>query len=472
MDILIEVGRTPTPPKPPVSASSRTSSERPDAPYSRDRADAPDRRGPSEDHAAHGRETQGREAPGREAQRRDERDGRSRTDAPRHADQKRDAQEVAAGPSGKGADIGDADKTQDSFSSHLAARKDEANIPLAEAPPKIIDLAKPPAAPTDAIADKIVTKPAAAEMATAQPVYPAVETAKAALVANVAEAKPVEAVPVNIKATPPKTAPANIKTAATIPRITAATVAEKGAQPARISLTQDLQGFALPDNAAAPDVETELKPQIRERIDLRPAGAAAVKLAPPAFNRIAVAEMAPPVIPQGDLIIDAGLGADAGPDLAALKQIASGAASQVSAVGTASQTAQSQTPAASQIVAAVKAERVGNGNTIEIRLDPPEMGRVRIDLSLETADAVKAVLTVERSETLEHLRRNMNDLLDQLKQAGFATVDLEFSNRGSSGFGAGEEAAAFADMENDPSLQKSDVVYLSLRDNAQIDLLV
>ena len=470
MDILFEVGRTPTPPKPPVNASPRPSVERQDAARSQDRSDAYDRRKPPEE-----RETRGRDERPERPQDTEQAD-RRRADASGQSDRKGAAEGAEARQPDNKADAGDAEKAEDSFSSHMAAKQNEAKKPSADAQSKITDLVKPTAAPVDSIADKIVVKPVVieAEAAAASSAYPAADHTKAVLVANAAEAKPLEAAPAIIKAEPPKTGDVKAKsalvtTAPVAARAATATAAD-GSRAAGFALPQDLQGGAVPVDGSPLDIDAEIKSQLGERVDVRPAGAAPQKTALPTFNRLLSGEMTPPLIPRGEVMIDAGLGGDASPDLAALKQItATGHASPVSAVGAASQAAQA--PAVSQLVAAVKAERVGNGNTIEVRLDPPDLGRVRIDFSLETADAVKAVVTVERSETLEHLRRNVNDLMDQLKQAGFTSVDLEFSDQGSSAFEEGE-AAAFADMEGDAPAPQNDVVYLSLRDDAQMNLLV
>lgn len=153
------------------------------------------------------------------------------------------------------------------------------------------------------------------------------------------------------------------------------------------------------------------------------------------------------------------------------KVVGSSASSAISAASP-PQAALGPAPApAVQIVAAIKKERAGSG--VEVRLDPPEMGRVRIDFTMESAEAVKAVLTAERPETLEHLRRNMDDLLTQLKQAGFSAVDLEFSGEGASAFSKSPEAATHETNSTDETPQtEKDVIYLSMRDEAQLDLLV
>jgi len=237
----------------------------------------------------------------------------------------------------------------------------------------------------------------------------------------------------------------------------------------------DPQAALLLEGGAGMEPASELRLELADRVETRRADATMLKPGAGLHNRIAVAGAQPPLAQQAaDVMIDAASGADAGADLGASKQALSGSVSPASFAAAASQAAPSQAvsaPAASQLVAAVKSERIGNGNTIEVRLDPPEMGRVRIDFSLETADAVKAVLTVERPETLEHLRRHAHDLMDQLKQAGFAEIDLEFSNDGSAGFGDGD-GAAFMETEDEALAPQRDVVYLSLRDDARVDLVV
>lgn len=125
-----------------------------------------------------------------------------------------------------------------------------------------------------------------------------------------------------------------------------------------------------------------------------------------------------------------------------------------------------------QIVAAMRTEK--NPGVIEVRLDPPELGRVRIDFTMETGEAVKAVITAERSETLDHMRRNNSELLEELRAAGFGSVDLEFSGEGASNFseefGGGDGFSSTSGKVNE--MTPDGVVYLSLRDDAALDILV
>lgn len=478
MDILFEVGRTPTPPKPPVAApSDRAAAQR--EPSFRDRADDVfDNRKSAEDPRSRRQDERADEAR-REHKGVDDADRKRERKSVDDAGGKREAEEKPSQAADTDAGAEDAEQTQDSFSKHLAAKEAESKKPPAEETAGVVAIGASTAPPTPSksddaaiidLADRVVRKATADKTPATQTAYQPAASVKAAFLATRVEAKqPVDAASPVTTNEPPKTAP--VKPGSAIVTSAKAAATGVGGSKGAFTLPQELQGTALPEGEAAPDFSAKLEVKGEEGEPIRQLRGQSVKIPPTAFQRLAAAEFAPPVIPQTDAMIDTGASADASPDLAALKHIAASGTSQISAANAVSQSAAGAAPAASQIVAAVKAERVGNGNTIELRLDPPELGRVRIDMSLETADAVKAVLTAERSETLEHLRRNINDLMDQLKQAGFATVDLEFSNEGSAAFGD-SEAAAFAELESDAPTQNSDVVYLSLRDDAQMDLLV
>ncbi len=67
----------------------------------------------------------------------------------------------------------------------------------------------------------------------------------------------------------------------------------------------------------------------------------------------------------------------------------------------------------------------------EIRLDPPELGRIDVRLDVDKDGNVTSRLTVERAETLDLLRRDAQQLERALQQAGLKTSDnaLQFSLR-------------------------------------------
>lgn len=62
---------------------------------------------------------------------------------------------------------------------------------------------------------------------------------------------------------------------------------------------------------------------------------------------------------------------------------------------------------------------------VEVRLDPPELGRVSIRLT-PVDGGLQALVLAERPETQEFLRRNADTLLRDLDAAGYDSVDLDF----------------------------------------------
>jgi flagellar hook-length control protein FliK len=73
---------------------------------------------------------------------------------------------------------------------------------------------------------------------------------------------------------------------------------------------------------------------------------------------------------------------------------------------------------------------------IEIRLDPPELGRVRIEMRLVDG-TLQALVTTERPEVQDLMRRNAEILRAELEAAGYEGVSLGFAG----GEAAGERAA-------------------------------
>jgi flagellar hook-length control protein FliK len=70
-------------------------------------------------------------------------------------------------------------------------------------------------------------------------------------------------------------------------------------------------------------------------------------------------------------------------------------------------------------------------NRFEIRLDPPELGRIDVRLDIDRGGHVTSRLTVDRVETLDALRRDAGDLQKALQDAGFKTADngMQFTLR-------------------------------------------
>ncbi|MDQ2079850.1 flagellar hook-length control protein FliK [Xanthobacteraceae bacterium Astr-EGSB] len=97
--------------------------------------------------------------------------------------------------------------------------------------------------------------------------------------------------------------------------------------------------------------------------------------------------------------------------------------------------AASQAPATAIPIASVAVEiaaraQAGN-NRFEIRLDPPELGRIDVKLDVDRHGNVTSHLVVERSQTLDLLRRDAPQLERALNDAGLKTGDgaMQFSLR-------------------------------------------
>ena len=70
-----------------------------------------------------------------------------------------------------------------------------------------------------------------------------------------------------------------------------------------------------------------------------------------------------------------------------------------------------------------------DSGTVEIRLDPPELGRVQIHLT-PTDGGLQAVVLADRPETGDLLRRHAAELARELGEAGYGEVSLDFAAGG------------------------------------------
>ncbi len=107
------------------------------------------------------------------------------------------------------------------------------------------------------------------------------------------------------------------------------------------------------------------------------------------------------------------------------------------------------------------ARQVTDGNTrFQIRLDPPELGRIDVRLDIDKAGQVNARLMVEKAETLDLMQRDQRGLERALQQAGIDSgkTNLEFSlkqnpfagqNAGQDQQGEGRQAAGTKDGDAD-----------------------
>jgi flagellar hook-length control protein FliK len=79
----------------------------------------------------------------------------------------------------------------------------------------------------------------------------------------------------------------------------------------------------------------------------------------------------------------------------------------------------------------ITARAQNGGNRFEIRLDPPELGRIEVRLDIDRSGQVTSRLVVDKVETLDVLRRDAHQLERALQDAGLKTSDngLQFSLR-------------------------------------------
>lgn len=79
--------------------------------------------------------------------------------------------------------------------------------------------------------------------------------------------------------------------------------------------------------------------------------------------------------------------------------------------------------------AIVEMSKSGNDGPLEMALSPEELGRLTISIK-QDGSTVHVTLTADRPETLDLLRRHGNDLVADLRQAGFSGASLSFGQGG------------------------------------------
>jgi flagellar hook-length control protein FliK len=109
---------------------------------------------------------------------------------------------------------------------------------------------------------------------------------------------------------------------------------------------------------------------------------------------------------------------------------AAAAAVAQSASASGNQSAEPATPIAGLAVEIAARAQAGQ-NRFEIRLDPPELGRIDVRLDIDRSGQVTSRLIVDRPETLDQLRRDAAGLERALQDAGLKTAQngLQFSLR-------------------------------------------
>lgn len=105
--------------------------------------------------------------------------------------------------------------------------------------------------------------------------------------------------------------------------------------------------------------------------------------------------------------------------------------------------AQTLVPSLPQVAFEIARHVESGTKRFQIRLDPPELGRIDVRLSVDNSGTVQARMTVERAETLDLMQRDQRSLQQALQQAGLDTskTNLEFS-LGQNGFGRNGQSFA------------------------------
>jgi Flagellar hook-length control protein FliK len=129
---------------------------------------------------------------------------------------------------------------------------------------------------------------------------------------------------------------------------------------------------------------------------------------------------------------------------------------RASAAPTMSPLSEAATKPAAQIVAAISSR--GMDTSIEVRLDPPELGRVTIDFEGRGGDIIRATVAAEAPDTLELMRRNIDILQRELEKSGLANIDLQFRERGP------QSDANFSDERFGAGLQYDDALGMEMSD--------
>jgi hypothetical protein len=95
-------------------------------------------------------------------------------------------------------------------------------------------------------------------------------------------------------------------------------------------------------------------------------------------------------------------------------------------------------PIAAQLLPYASAAQSG---PVEVTLNPQELGQLRFEIQ-HRGEGVQIILSAERMDTMDLLRRNGEQLLADFRYAGFSGASLSFGKWGGAGQGQGQSASA------------------------------
>jgi chemotaxis protein MotD len=141
---------------------------------------------------------------------------------------------------------------------------------------------------------------------------------------------------------------------------------------------------------------------------------------------------------------------------------------------TAATTATEPTVSLAGLPVAIASRAQAGSSQFDIRLDPPELGRIEVQLSVDSNGQVVSHITADRQDTLNLLQSQQPQLQQALEQAGLKTSDsaMQFSLRDQSFAGQQQQNQNFAQNGNNSQSNTQQIVIpdssLSAVDTTQI----
>src|SRR5580698_10090728 len=125
-------------------------------------------------------------------------------------------------------------------------------------------------------------------------------------------------------------------------------------------------------------------------------------------------------------------------------------ANQAAPAAAAPGTAAAPTVPIAGLAVAIASRAQAGSSQFDIRLDPPELGRIEVQLSVDSDGQVVSHITADRQDTLNLLQSQQPQLQQALEQAGLKTSDsaMQFSLRDQSFAGQQQQNQNFAQNGN------------------------
>ena len=125
-----------------------------------------------------------------------------------------------------------------------------------------------------------------------------------------------------------------------------------------------------------------------------------------------------------------------------------------------------------QVISAIS-ERNGEAK-LELRLNPPELGRVIIGFESAGGELVRAVVSADSQQTLDLMRRNLDILQRELARSGLDHIDVELADRDSRSHShdADEQILAYAASDDAAAYTENNLPLAPFIADGRLDLRV